>query len=162
MALSNRVKLVLSLAIPQVVAAIGAYFTITGTGSWYMDIDKPSWNPPSWVFGPTWTILYVLMGVAFFLVWKERVRTTGKRAAMIAWVVQLLLNVFWTIIFFNRHAIGWALVEIAALWLAIVLTIILFLRVNRTAALLLLPYLAWVTFATILTSAIWKLNGGSD
>jgi tryptophan-rich sensory protein len=160
MFLNNKVKLVISLVLPQVAAGVGAYFTITGTGSWYRNIRKPSWNPPSWVFGPTWTLLYVLMGISLFLVWKGEEGVKKRDGAIVAWAVQLVLNLFWTIIFFNLHEIGWALVEIAALWVAIVVTIVLFSRVNKTAAMLLVPYLGWVTFAGILTYAIWKLNGG--
>jgi tryptophan-rich sensory protein len=156
--MSKGLQLLVSIGIPQLVAAAGAYFTITGTGSWYQRIEKPSWNPPSSVFGPTWTVLYILMGIAFFLVWRSARQAAEKRSAITFWIIQLALNLLWTILFFRCHAIGWAVVEIAALWVAILLTIVSFGRIHRRAAFLLLPYLAWVTFAGVLTFTIWRLN----
>ena len=156
--MKNWLKLLISILLPQVAAGIGAYFTVTGTGTWYQTIEKPGWNPPSWLFAPVWTILYIAMGVAFYLVWKSNAVLSHKRTAMILRGVQLVLNLFWTIIFFNQHQLLWATVEIAVLWLFILATIFAFARINKAAAWLLVPYIAWVSFAGILTWTIWSLN----
>ena len=121
---------------------------------WYAGLNKPSWNPPAWLFGPAWTTLYTLMAIAAWLVWK-RVAFTR---ALGFYFVQLILNAAWTPIFFGAHAMGWALVEISIMWIAILLTLLSFLRVQKTAGLLLVPYLAWVSFATFLNFTLWRLN----
>ena len=146
------------MALPQIAGITGALFTQTGEGSWYRSIAKPEWNPPGWVFGPVWTTLYILMGVAFYLIWKSDTPSTQKRPAMLLWLTQLVFNFFWTIIFFNLHQIGWALAEIIVLWMLILGTIFAFARINKVAAWLLVPYISWVSFATLLTGTIWMLN----
>jgi translocator protein len=156
--MNNKIKLLISLLLPQVAAISGALFTETGPGSWYRQIVKPSWNPPGWLFGPVWTTLYILMGIAFYLVWKSPANTPHKKSAMTLWIVQLVLNFFWTLIFFAAHEPGWAFAEIVALWVAILLTIFAFARISKVAAWLLVPYIAWVTFAAILTATIWRMN----
>ncbi|RZL02653.1 MAG: tryptophan-rich sensory protein [Pedobacter sp.] len=156
--MQNWKKLIISLIIPQLVAASGAYFTITGTGSWYQSLEKPSWNPPSWVFGPVWTTLYILMGIALFLVWKSDTTVAKKRSAVILWSVQLLFNFLWSFLFFGQEQIFLALIEIVILWVLILLTIFAFARINKLSAWLLVPYISWVSFATILTYTIWELN----
>lgn len=123
-------------------------------GAWYASLIKPTWNPPSWLFGPAWTLLYTLMAVAAWLVWKR----AGFSRPLVLYFVQLALNAVWTPLFFGAHAMGWALVEIVALWIAILLTLLSFRRVNLTAGWLLVPYLAWVTFATALNFTLWRLN----
>lgn len=123
-------------------------------GAWYGTLNKPSWNPPSWLFGPAWTLLYTLMAVAAWLVWKR----VGFSRPLVLYFVQLALNAVWTPLFFGAHAMGWALIEIVALWIAILLTLLSFRRVNPTAGWLLAPYLAWVTFATCLNFTLWRLN----
>ena len=125
-------------------------------GPWYAALHKPSWNPPAWIFGPAWTLLYTLMAVAAWLVWKQ----VGWRRPLIPYFVQLALNAAWTPIFFGAHRLGWALVEIVALWMAILLTMADFHRVSKTAGWLFAPYLAWVTFAGVLNFALWRLNPG--
>lgn len=127
---------------------------IAPPGEWYFALAKPAWTPPPWVFGPAWTLLYTLMAVAAWMVWKREPRGLALRC----WALQLLLNAAWSPVFFALHAIGAALLVIAALWLAIAGTIAAFARVDRRAAALLLPYLAWVSFATALNLAIWRLN----
>jgi tryptophan-rich sensory protein len=154
--MKNWVKLLASIAIPQLVAATGAYVTITGRGSWYEFIQRPAWNPPDWVFGPVWTVIYILMGIAFYLVWKSD--KPSRRLPMTLWGIQLGLNFLWSFLFFGQHEVGRALIEIFALWLAILLTIFSFAKINRTAAWLLVPYISWVSFAAILNYAIWILN----
>ena len=123
-------------------------------GAWYAALEKPTWNPPAWIFGPAWTILYTLMAVAAWLVWKRK----GWSRPLVFYFAQLILNAAWTPIFFGAHELGWALVEIVALWVAILLTMIAFFRVSKPAGWLFVPYLAWVTFATFLNFTLWRLN----
>ena len=136
------------------VASIIAALTVTGTSDRYAQLDRPGWAPPSWLFGPVWTVLYVGIAIAGWLVW----RRTGASAVLIPYAVQLVLNAAWTPIFFGAGEYGWAAVDIIALWIAVLVTIIGFARVHRVAAALLVPYLAWVSFATALNLAIWSLN----
>jgi translocator protein len=137
-------------------ASLGAVFV--STGGWYDGINKPDFTPPSWVFGPAWTTLYVLMGVAAWLVWREG-GWIAQSGPLGLFVVQWVFNAIWTPLFFGAHWIGLALVDIVLLWLLIVATLIAFWRVRALAGALLLPYLGWVTFATALNFAIWRLNG---
>jgi tryptophan-rich sensory protein len=123
-------------------------------GAWYAALSKPAWNPPPWIFGPAWTLLYTLMAIAAWLVWKQ----DGWRRPLRLYFAQLLLNAAWTPIFFGAHQLGWALLEITALWIAILLTMLSFRRVSRPAGWLFAPYLAWVTFAAILNFTLWRMN----
>jgi|UniRef100_UPI003782F5D3 benzodiazapine receptor len=123
-------------------------------GAWYAALNKPSWNPPAWLFGPAWTLLYTLMAIAAWMVWKR----VGFGKPLKLYFVQLALNAAWTPIFFGAHQLGWALVEIVALWVAILMTLLSFRRVNTTAGWLFVPYLVWVTFAMTLNFTLWKLN----
>jgi benzodiazapine receptor len=120
--------------------------------------NKPSFNPPNWIFGPVWTTLYVLMGIAFWLVWKSNAEFSIKKRAMTFFIIQLVLNFFWSILFFSFHQLGLALVEIILLWTFIVFSIISFFPISKTASYLLVPYVLWVSFASVLNFAIWKLN----
>lgn len=156
--MSNIVKAIIAIAIPLMVGATSGFFTVTGVESWYQTIQKPLWNPPNWIFGPVWTTLYIMMGVALFLVWKEDTSEELKKIAFTLFAIQLILNFFWSFIFFNQQQPGWALVEIIAMWVFILLTIFAFAQVNKTAAWLLVPYISWVSFATILNYTIWQLN----
>ena len=139
--------------------------------NWYDMLYKPALNPPDWVFSPAWTILYVLMGIAAFLIWKEYSKLTlsevegsvssGRKRTRIALAIfglQLFLNAIWSVIFFGLRSPGWAFVDIIALWLAIICTIIVFYKISRPAAWLLLPYILWVSFASYLNYSIWILN----
>jgi tryptophan-rich sensory protein len=139
-------------------SALGAAVTVSGTGSWYDGLVKASWNPPPWVFGPVWTALYVMMGVAAWLVWRQRA-SVARRRAMWAFAVQLALNVLWSYLFFGFHLPLVALLEMAVLWLAIAATLRAFAPLSMAAAWLLVPYLAWVTYALTLNGAIVVLNG---
>lgn len=123
-------------------------------GEWYAALQKPSWNPPAWLFGPAWTLLYTLMAIAAWLVWKR----VGFAKPLKLYFVQLALNAAWTPIFFGAHQLGWALFEIVLLWIAILATLVSFRRVNSTAGWLFVPYLAWVTFAMALNFTLWRLN----
>jgi len=151
------VGLLVALVACLAAGGIGARLTAAVIPTWYAALRKPSWNPPNRVFGPVWTALYVLMAVAAWMVW----RTTGVRGAPVAlglFVVQLALNAAWSPIFFGLRKPGWAAVDLVALWAAIVATGVAFSRVRPLAGYLLLPYLAWVTFAGALNVAIWRLN----
>ncbi len=152
------VGLVVAVAIPLVVGAIGGLATSSSVSSWYPGLLKPSWNPPNWLFGPVWTVLYILMGVAAFLVWRERTGVPEVRSALILFAVQLLFNLGWSVIFFGLRRIGWALIEIAVTWVLILATMVAFYRVRPAAGWLLLPYQLWASFATLLNGAIWWLN----
>jgi benzodiazapine receptor len=142
------------IAITFCAPTIGAYAT---PGAWYAALSKPAWNPPPWIFGPAWTLLYAMMAVAAWQVWK-RGGFAAQRHPLALYFVQLGLNAAWTPIFFGAHALGWALIEIAGLWIAILLTLLRFRRVDAAAGLLFAPYLAWVTFATALNFTLWRLN----
>jgi tryptophan-rich sensory protein len=144
--------------IPIIIGGLSGFFTANNVGTWYTTIQKPSWNPPNWIFGPVWTTLYILMGIALYLVWKEDSSDFLKKLAIVFFTLQLVLNFFWSFIFFQQHEMGWALVEIIALWLAILVTIFSFANISKTAAWLLVPYIAWVSFATILNYTLWKIN----
>ena len=135
-------------------ASLGAVFM---PGDWYAMLKKPSWNPPGWIFGPVWSALYPMMAVAAWLVWK-RGGFAGQRRPLTLFLVQLALNAAWTPLFFGLHWPGVAFAEIVLLWLAIVATIAAFCLVSRAAAWLLVPYLAWVSVASVLNFALWRLN----
>ncbi len=157
--MNNIVKLIISIAIPLAAGGLSGFFTTSEIPGWYQTITKPSWNPPSWIFGPVWTTLYIMMGIALYLVWKNETVDAGiKRTAIILFAIQMVLNFFWSLIFFKQHQIGWAFAEIIAMWIFIVLTIFAFAKVNIAAAWLLVPYICWVSFASILNYTIWKLN----
>jgi len=142
------------LLLPFAAAAVGTRFM---PGAWYASLAKPAWNPPNWIFGPVWTLLYILMGVAAWLVWR-RVGWTGARLALGLFILQLVLNAAWSWLFFGLHRPDLAFVDICALWGLILAVAVLFGRVDRLAAALLVPYLAWVGFATVLNFTIWRLN----
>lgn len=143
--------LLLSLA----VQAAGAYATLPEILSWYQGLQKPSWNPPSWIFGPVWTFLYISMAVAAWFAWRE---VGWRSAALRLYLLQLMLNLLWSFLFFWGRSPGLALVDILLLWLAIGATVVSFWRARPLAGALLLPYWAWVSFAAALNGAIWKLN----
>lgn len=151
-------KLFLSILIPLLVGGISGFFTSSGVQGWYAVANKPWFNPPNWIFAPVWTALYILMGGAAFLIWRAAADHTVKQTALILFVVQLTLNFFWSLIFFKLQQPGWALVEIAAMWLAILFTILWFGKISSAAAWLMVPYISWVSFASVLNYAIWKLN----
>jgi len=143
-------------------AGLGGFFTAESVRTWYKTIRKPSWNPPSWLFGPVWTLLYAMMAVSAWLVQREArgnpALARSGALALGAWVHQLILNVTWSWVFFGRRQIGPGLGVLIGLWLAIVETIWLSSRVSKKAALLLAPYLAWTTFAGVLNFRVWRLN----
>ena len=136
---------------------IGSLFTASSVDSWYQDIEKPGFTPPSWVFGPVWSALYVIMAVAAWLVWRER-EHASVAPALTLFFVQLALNFAWSLLFFGMESPLAGLIDIAALWLALAATIVAFWRVRPLAGMLLLPYFAWVSFAAALNFEIWRLN----
>ena len=153
----TRLNQVLAVAICLLVGASGSLVTATSVRDWYPQIAKPSWTPPDAAFGPVWTALYILMGVAAWLVWREG-RGIERRRALLIFAIQLVLNSLWSYLFFGMKSPGWAAVEIVLLWIAIVATIAVFGKIRRLAAVLLVPYLLWVSYATALNIAIWSLN----
>ena len=147
----------ISILIALAAGFIGNLLGMDAVVHWYSTLDKPSWNPPNWLFGPVWTLLYVLMGTAAYLVW-EKTKDSARRSVLVIYGVQLVLNAAWSIIFFTFKQPALAFGEIILLWIAIVATIIVFWRIRPLAGVLLLPYLAWVSFASALNLSIWLLN----
>lgn len=134
---------------------IGGLVTAPSIENWYRTIAKPDWTPPNWLFGPVWTVLFIMMGVAAWLVWKTRDRIAP---AMMLFGVQLALNLGWSLLFFGARSPGLALIEVVLLWGSVLLTMLAFFGRQRTAGWLFVPYLAWVSFAAILNFAIWSMN----
>ncbi|QQS22741.1 tryptophan-rich sensory protein [bacterium] len=155
---NKYVRFIVSIIIPQLAGGIGSIFTSSKIPTWYASIQKPALNPPNWVFGPVWTTLFLLMGIAFYIVWTKGRQGTNIKAATAIFIVQLIVNTFWSIAFFNFQSPFLALGVIAVLWILILINIVLFYRVSKTAGLLLIPYLLWVSFATYLNYSIWRLN----
>ena len=138
--------------------ALGSWFTTPALDGWYANLRKPAWNPPNWVFAPVWSALYLLMAVAAWLVWR-RAGFRAPRGALCLFSSQLILNVTWSVLFFGLRSPIAALGGIAMLWVAIVATIVAFSRTSPAASWIMAPYRAWVTFASALNLAIWRLNG---
>jgi len=178
---NKAIKFFTSIIICELAGVAGSFFTVPSIGSWYKNLNKPGFNPPSWLFGPVWTIIFVLMGIALYIVWSEKWKVKNeinfKRAKpwnswskkllsgrwqkaniILIFIFQLVLNVLWSAIFFGAHSPAVAFFELLMLWFAIIFTIINFYRVSKVAALLLLPYILWVSFAAILNYSIWMLN----
>ena len=155
---SDRSKDLLGLAFWIVltfsVAAFGSQFQ---PGEWYTNIAKPSWTPPGWLFGPVWGLLYLSMSVSAWLVWRKR-STSEALLSLALYLLQLLLNGLWSWLFFGRQWIGSALIDLVALVILVAITVVMFLRVHKTAGLLLLPYLLWICFAAALNFQIWRMN----
>lgn len=175
-------KLLISLVICTLAGGIGSFFTASSVSTWYATLEKPALNPPSWVFAPVWTILYLMMSFSLFLVWKnnwkiqyplitkkwgkawnpysQRLWTGSWQTANVISIfgIQLGLNTLWSVLFFGMQTPGFAFFELLALWCAIIYTIINFYRISKPAAYLLIPYLLWVSFAGYLNFMIWMLN----
>ncbi|MDB5203459.1 MAG: tryptophan-rich sensory protein [Ferruginibacter sp.] len=152
------VKLIISVAIPLIVGGVASFFTMSSVKTWFVTLNKPFFNPPSWLFAPVWTMLYILMGIACYLVWKSVAPQKIKRQALTIYGIQLLLNFLWSFIFFYAKQPGWAVADIVLLLAAIITCIVYFRKISASAAWLLVPYLCWVCFATALNTAIWQLN----
>ncbi len=153
----NFIAPIVSIVIAQLAGIVGSLFTVNSVRTWFQTIIKPSWNPPSWVFGPVWIILYTLMGISAYLVFKQK-DVKDVKLALSVYGVHLLLNALWSVLFFGLKNPGFAFFEIIILLVFIVITMVLFWRINTLAGVLLLPYLVWVSFATFLNYTIWQLN----
>ncbi|MBI5913332.1 tryptophan-rich sensory protein [Candidatus Azambacteria bacterium] len=181
MRVTNFFKLVIAIVVSELAGVIGSVFTISAIPTWYAGLVKPALNPPAWVFSPVWTALYALIGISLYLVWKnnwevknrflevrrkawnrwsERLWTGDlqKMNAVAIFGVQYILNIAWPYLFFGLHLPSFAFFELCALWFSIVWTVVVFYRISRPAAYLLVPYLVWVSFALYLNYSIWMLN----
>ena len=156
--MGNGLKFITSILICFAAGALGTIFTLSAIPSWYSYLNKPFFSPPNYLFGPVWSILYFLMGVSLYLVWKKGVRNKKIVYAIKAFAVQLILNAVWSPTFFGLRNIFLALIIIIAMWAAILKTILVFGKINKMASYLLYPYIAWVSFATILNFSVWVLN----
>ena len=154
----SRTKLLICIAACELVGYLGSFFTRPAIPTWYAWLKKPAFAPPNWLFAPMWITLYLLMGIAVYLVWQKGAAHAGVRAALAAFAVQLLLNAAWSPAFFGLRSPLAGAAVIVLLWLAILLTIVLFWKISRASALLLLPYILWVTLASALNISIYLLN----
>lgn len=155
---TSYIRLIISIVLAQATGIIGSLFTYSEIPTWYMTLNKPSFNPPSWVFGPVWTTLFLLMGIAAFLVWKSGWSRIDVKKALGVYALQLVFNMTWSIVFFALHSPGWAFLNLIILWILIAWTMISFYKISKTATYLLIPYIAWVSFAGILNYTLWMLN----
>ena len=149
-------KIIICVILCVGLGAASGFSTADSINGWYQTIQKPSWNPPNWVFAPVWTLLYALMGISLALIWHNR--HVLKNAALAFFVVQFVLNLLWSYIFFGRQNMQLALMEIILMWIMIFLTIFYFYRIHKIAAWLMIPYLLWVSFATFLNYTLYTLN----
>ncbi len=151
------IKLILSIVICQLVGFVGSLFTGMSVSTWYSALQKPSFTPPDYVFAPVWILLYLLMGIAAFLVWKE-IESKEVKGALLFFSIHLAVNLLWTVIFFGLRSINGGFVVMIILWLMILVLIILFRKISRLSSILIIPYFLWVTFALILNAGIMILN----
>ena len=156
--MAKIVRLICSVSVCLLTGFLGSLATRNSITSWYAQLARPSFTPPDWAFGVVWPALYVIMGISAFLIWNKGLKRRKVKIALGIFVLQLALNGLWTPIFFSLHLIGLALVEIVMLWVFILLTILTFWRLSKTAALLLLPYILWVSFAVVLNTSLFLLN----
>jgi benzodiazapine receptor len=151
-------KLVVSIVACLAAGAIGSIFTRSAIPTWYATLQKPVFSPPNWLFAPVWTLLYILMGIAAFLVWRKGLENRQVRIALIFFLIQLVLNASWSVVFFGLESPLYGLIVISILWVAILVTVTKFFKISRAASMLMWSYLLWVTFAAVLNSSIWLLN----
>ena len=151
-------KLLVSILLPLVAGLIGSYSTVSSVDTWYAMLTKPAFNPPDWIFAPVWTVLYVLMGAAFYLIWTKGTQKKAVRTAMWVFTLHLIVNCGWSVVFFGLHSLLGGLFTILVLLTFIVILLRLFYPISRVAAYLLMPYLLWVSFATVLNTSLWLLN----
>jgi tryptophan-rich sensory protein len=156
--LNEILKLFISIIICQLAGVIGSVFTTPAIPTWYAALVKPSFTPPNWVFAPVWTSLYLLMGVSAFLVWRRGIENPKVNLALRFFIIQLVLNSLWSVLFFGLKSPLLGFIEIIILWVFILLTILYFFRVSKIAGILLLPYILWVSFAAVLNFSLWRLN----
>lgn len=181
MNMKDFAKLIISILICELAGAVGSIFTTPAIKNWYYFLNKPGFSPPSWLFAPVWTILFLLMGISLYLAWSKDFNSNvsaneaqkkvwnpvsaklwlgswREENAALIFVLQLVLNILWSVIFFGLKSPGLAFVEILMLWFAILYTIVNFYRVSKISAYLLIPYIVWVSFAAILNFFVWRLN----
>jgi translocator protein len=154
----DLLKLVVCIVACQCAGLLGSVFTISAIPTWYATLQKPPFTPPNWLFGPAWTTLYLLMAVAAFIIWRKGLNTQDVKKALVLFLVQLVLNALWSVIFFGLRSPFWGIVVIVALWIAILFTILKFFKLSTAAGALLIPYILWVSFASVLNISIWILN----
>jgi translocator protein len=154
---SDIIKLVISILIPLVLGAIAGRFTARAVPDWYASLNRPSFSPPNWIFGPVWTTLYILLGISLYLIWKQT-PSKERNNALIIFSIQMFLNFIWSFVFFYFYQIGLALLVIGGLWISIIIMLIRFYKLKPSAAYLNLPYLLWVTFASALNAGYFILN----
>ena len=156
--MTKAIQLIISIFICQLAGIIGSVATVSSVNSWFTTLNKPSFNPPGWLFGPVWITLYTVMGISLYLIYQKGFEKKEVKFAIYLFIFHLVINALWSLIFFGLKNPGLAFFEIIILWILIVVLIILFWRINRTASILLIPYLLWVSFATVLNYSIWQLN----
>lgn len=157
----NWIKLIIALILPQLAGLIGSLATTQAISTWYVSLNRPNFAPPNWLFAPVWILLFILMGIAFYLIWAKTVKKEEKKLqdrAIRLFLIQLVFNTLWSIIFFGQQLLFLAFLEIIMLWLLILLTILQFKKLNQLSAYLMIPYLLWVSFAGILNLAFALLN----
>ena len=155
--MNKFLKLCLCIIIPLLIGAVSGFATASSINTWYVTLHKPFFNPPNYLFGPVWTTLYILMGVSFYMILQSR-NSKYKKGAIYLFCIQLFLNFCWSFIFFKFQYLGLTLIEIIMMWISILAMIIWFAKLNKTAAYLQIPYLCWVSFATVLNASLWYLN----
>jgi len=155
---SLAIKMIICVLICLGVGFAGSFFTAPAIDNWYAQLEKPAFNPPNWLFAPVWTLLYITMGISAALIWNIGLDSKAVKIALTVFVFQLILNFLWTPLFFGLHLIAAALAEIIVLLAALAVTIYHFSRLSKTAALLLVPYLLWTSFAALLNAGLWSLN----
>jgi len=151
-------KLIVSIVACQCAGLIGSVFTMKAIPTWYATLEKPVFTPPNWLFAPAWGTLYLLMGIAAFIIWRRGLENIQVRRALLIFLVQLILNALWSVVFFGFESPIYGFIVIVGLWIAILFTILEFSRISTAAMVLLLPYILWVSFASALNASIWILN----
>lgn len=154
---TSLLKFLISIILPLSVGAIAGMVTAQSIPEWYAGLNRPSFNPPNWIFAPVWTTLYVLMGISLFLIWRQDV-SKERNIAILVFLLQLLLNFAWSFLFFYFKMMGLALIEIILLWMNIVVMLVVFYNIKPMASYINIPYLLWVTFATVLNAGYYFLN----
>lgn len=149
-------KLILSLLLPQLAGIVGSFFTVQAIPTWYALLSKPSFSPPNWIFAPVWLALYLMMGISLYVNWVSKKK--GAKSNVRLFFIHLFFNFIWTPVFFGAKNLGLALVIIVIIWILIIEMIRKFWSINKTSSLLLIPYLLWVSFATLLNFMLWRLN----
>lgn len=156
--MNNTIKFIISIFAPLIVGGLSGFFTTNSISGWYTTLQKPSFNPPNWIFGPVWTLLYIMMGIALFVIWKSEADSVLKKQALILFAAQLAVNFCWSFLFFYCESPSWALLDIIVMWVLIVMNIFSFGKISSFAAWMLVPYISWVSFAMLLNFAIWRMN----